>query len=234
METKIEINKEVENNKRHYYDITLLVDRPDFIEWIVELRKKWKINKLFEDYHEFYSHIWKISNKNWGLFKKDIEKVRQSFGRLPNFDEVIMYALAFNEIPDGIYKSCYLETIEDPADPNNDEKYKYAIIVTPNTIKDDLAVVLKEFKQKVKKGLIQKKSKKVMDEAVVNYEFELGPNYAPPPNKIANIVRDRKWYWLQKKGDSYRQIWEKTERKDKTFDKDGVTKAIKALKKRLT
>lgn len=233
IDTKIEIKTE---NERHYYDISLLVDKPDFIEWVLQLRNKWKIHKLFspDNYNDFYSHIWKVSGKNWNSFQKDIEKVRTTYGRLPNFDEVIIYAIAFTEIPDDIYKSCYLETIVDPDDPENETKYKYAIIVTPDTISDDVPKVLSEFKKKVKAGLEQKKNAGVMEKTVANYQFELGPNYKPTPRGVSNIIRDRNWYWQHKNGLSYQKIWVATPRNVNTSNRDGVIKAIKAYTERLT
>lgn len=238
----MDIDKRIEIksvDKRHYYDIALLVDKPNFIDWVIDLRKKWKIDKVFssENYDGFYSHIMKISGKisgdNWRSFQKDIEKVRTSFGRLPNFDKVIMYAIVAGEIPDGVYNSCYLETIVDPDDPENDGKYKYAIIVTPNTTSKDISNVLSEFKKKAKAGLQQKKDAEVMEKAIANYEFELGPNYTPPPRVINNIIRNREWYWKKKSDLSYQKIWATTPKNINTADRDGVIKAIKAYEKRL-
>ena len=234
MDTNIKIEIKTEN-KRHHYDISLLVDKPDFIDYVLDLRKKWKIDSLFrpENYMEFYSHIWKVSGKDWSSFLKDIEKIRMAFERLPNFDEVIIYAIAFTEIPDGIYKSCYLETIPEPSDPENEIKYKYAIIVTPNTMITDISKVLSEFKKKIKIGLKQKGDEKVMEDAVAEYKFELGPNYNPTPRGIDNIIRDRNWYWQYKSGLSYQKVWEATPRNQRTANRDGVIKAIKAYRKRL-
>ena len=233
IDTKIEIKTQ---NKRHYYDIALLVDKPNFIKWILDLRKKWKIDKLFspENYNDFYSHIWKVSGKSWSSFRKDIENVRANFGRLPNFDDVIMYAIVSAEIPEGVYKSCYLEQIVEPGDPEQEDesKYKYAIIVTPNTTLDDLAEVLKKYKSKIKVGLKQKKNKDEMDKAVAEYKFELGPNYTPPPHGIDNVIRDRNWYWLKKKH-SYSKVLELTKKQDEVISRDGVIKAIKAYTERL-
>ncbi len=234
MDIKIEIKTQ---NKRHYYDISLLVDKEEFIEWIVDLRKKWKIEKLFtpEQYADFDSHIMKVSNNNWSSFLADIEQIRTRFGRLPNFDRVIIYALAFTEIPDGLYNSCYLEEIIDSGDPelSDGSKNKYAIILTPNTTMDDIAGVLKEYQAKTKKGLAQKKDKKVMEEAVSKYEFEWGPSYTPPPRIIDNVIRDREWYWLKEQGHSYAQIWKTALQRGEAITRDGVIKAIQAYKQRI-
>lgn len=232
IDTRIKINTA---DKRHYYNIALLVDKPEFIDWVLDLRKKWKLDNLFspESYHDFYSHIWKVSGKNWSSFQKDVENVRTTFERLPNYDEVIIYAIAFTEVPDGAYKSCYSETIVDLNDPNDEAKYKYAIIVSPETSTRDVSRVLNELKKKIKTGLKQKKDPNVMEKAVAEYKFELGPNYTPAPRVIDNILRDRDWYWLKKKH-SYAEVLKIAEKQGYKISRDGVIKAITAYTKRLT
>ncbi len=165
----------------------------------------------------------------------DIKRVRETFNRSPNFDEVIIYSIAFTYIPEKAYKACYLETIIDPSDPNDPEKYKYAIIVTPNTTIDDIKPVLKDYKKKILLGLKQKKNQKDMKEALKEYKFELGPNYYPPSRKNENIIRDREWYWLKKSGLSYGEILKISLEKNKKLDitRDGVISAIESYKKRL-
>jgi len=231
---EIKIKKE-----RYYFDVAILVDKEGFLDWIKSLRDKWKIKSLFDpnDYHGFYKYIWgDIKIGRWNEFSADVKKVRESFNRSPNFDEVIIYALAFKYIPDGTYKPCYLETIVDPIDPNSPEKYKYAIIVTPNTTIDDLKPILKEYQSKLATGLEQKSDSSIMEKAVAKYKFELGPHYVPPSRKSDNIIRDRDWYWLKEEGLSYKEILELSKSKNKKLDitRDGIITAIKSYKKRLT
>lgn len=53
------------------------------------------------------------------------------------------------------------------------------------------------------------------------------------PDIIGNIKRDRRWYWLNKQGMSYKDIF--NEEGKKTLDDiDGVTKAIKRYQKKLS
>jgi len=219
-------------NKRHFADVAVLVDKPDFIDWINQLRTKWKIDKNFNDYMDFLSHIRK-QEKERGVrneFEKDVEKIRLAFNRSHNFDEVITYAIAFGKIYEGCYNPCYYEQIVDPIDPNDECKYKYAIIVTPNTVLEDINPVLEDIKIRMKKGLEQKKDKKKMDSSLANYSFELGPQYSTPSRKVENIVRDRNWYWLHKKM-SYQKILDKS--KKEVITKDGVIKAVRAYEQRL-
>lgn len=198
---------------------------------------KWGLNKLFSptEYLKFYSYIWGDDHNRWDDFLNDIKKVRESFNRSPNFDEVIVYSLAFTYIPEKAYKACYLETIVDPSDPNDPEKYKYAIIVTPNTTIDDIKPVLKDYKMKVAIGLLQKNKQSDMDKAVDKYKYELGPKYYPPSRKNENIIRDREWYWLKKSGLSYGVILKISKDKDTKLDitRMGVINAIESYKNRL-
>lgn len=221
-------------NKRHYADVAILVDKPDFIDWINTLRRKWKINQNFKEYHDFLLHIEKQEKKNQNLskFEKDVKKVRLAFNRSPNFDDVITNVVAFGKVYEGSYNPCYYEQIVDPVDPNDERKYKYAIIITPNTVLEDISPVLKKIKIKIKKGLMQKKDEKVMKASLADYSFELGPQYTTPSRKIYNIIRDRRWYWLHKKM-SYGQILQKALKEGEVITKDGVIKAIKSYEQRL-
>lgn len=234
MKIKIEINI---TNKRHFADIALLVDKPDFIEWVAELRKKWKItNDLFNaDYQTFRAHIWKQGQlKAWEEFNKDIERIRIQYQRLPNFDKVIFYAVSSNEIPDGVYSTCYLDTIEDPNDPDNESLYKYAVIVTPNTTIPDIRKVLADFRQKMKIALQQENDPTLKQKAASEYKYEFGPRYTPSPKNIDNIMRDRRWYWLHKNGLSYGEIAKIENIKHQTITLKGVCEAIKAYKYKLS
>jgi len=221
-------------NKRHYADVAILVDRPDFIDWINKLRAKWRIKKNFKEYHDFLVHIGKQERKNKAReeFEKDVKKVRLAFNRSPNFDNVITHAIAFGKVYKGSYNPCYYEHILDPVDPNDERKDKYAIIVTPNTVLDDIAPILKEIKTRIKKGLEQKKDKKKMNASLADYSFELGPQYTIPSRKVENIVRDRRWYWLHKKM-SYNKLLKKILKEGEVITKDGLIRAIKSYEKRL-
>ncbi len=228
---KIEISI---NNKRHYADVAILVDKPDFIDGINKLRTKWKIEESFkpEQYHDFLVHIRKQEKKGGGEFEEDVKKVRLAYNRSPNFEDVITHAIAFGEVFEGSYNPCYYEQIVDPVDPNDERKYKYAIIITPNTVLEDIAPVLNEIKGLMKKGLEQKKDEKKMKASLADYSFELGPHYSAPSRKVDNIKRDRRWYWLHKEM-SYSQILKKILKEGEVISKDGVIRAIKSYEKRL-
>lgn len=224
-------------SKRHFADVALLVDKPNFIEWVIELRKKWKITpELFNaDYHTFYSHIWSQGNsKAWENFNKDIERIRSTYQRLPNFDKVIFYAIACNEVTDGIYSTCYLDTIADPNNPNDETLYKYAIIVTPNTTVPDVRKVLADFRKKMKIALQQENDPVLKQQAASEYKYEFGPRYTPSPRNIDNIMRDRKWYWQSREGLKNKEIAQRAKDEDKiTITEKGVFEAVKSYKLKL-
>ncbi len=233
---KIEMIEIKITTKRHYADVALLVDKPGFIEWVIELRKKWKITSdLFNaDYQTFYAHIWKQGqSKAWEDFNKDIEKIRISYQRLPNFDKVIFYAIACNEIPAGIYSTCYLETIPDPSDPDDESLYKYAIIVTPNTTIPDVKKVLADFRRKMKIALKQENDPAVKQLAASEYKYEFGPKYTPSPQNIDNIMRDRKWYWKREQSMSYEEIANEAHKENYAITTKGVFEAVKSYKLKL-
>ena len=220
-------------NKRRFADVALLVDKNDFQDWVRTLRLKWKIDRPLSDvdYSSIYSHIWHQGKADaWSDFNKDIQQVREYFERSPNFDNVIMYAIAFNEIPDDLYASCYLDLIEDPDDPENEAKYRHAIIITPNTTVPDIRKTLAQYKSNMKKGLKQDFDGKNVD--LEQYVF--GPKYAPSPVNVDNIQRDREWYWLKKEGLSYGQIGKIVNKDRNTITNKGIREAIKSYKERLS
>lgn len=228
---KIEIDIK---NTRYFADVAILADRPDFIKAVNQLRTKWKIENNFKDEVPFLSHIKKLEKERnlLGEFDKDIKKLRLEYNRSSNFDGIIFCAVAFGRVFDGVYNPCYYEKIKDTDDPDNELKYKYAIIVTPNTVLEDINPVLEDIKTRMKKGLEQKKDKKKMDASLTDYSFELGPQYSTPSRKVENIVRDREWYWFHKKM-SYSKVLKKALEDGEVITKDGVIKAIISYEQRL-
>lgn len=224
-------------SKRHFADVALLVDKPSFIERVIVLRKKWKITpKLFNaDYQKFYANIWSQGNsKAWENFNKDIERIRSDYQRLPNFDKVIFYAIACNEVADGIYSTCYLDTIVDPNnDPNDETLYKYAIVVTPNTTIPDIRKVMADFRRKMKTALQQENDPALKRMAASEYKYEFGPKYTPSPQNVDNIPRDRKWYWQKQQGLTYEVIAKKAHKENYAITTNGVFEAVKSYKLKL-
>lgn len=183
-------------NVKHHTNVALLVDKPQFIKAVKELREKWNITKLFkpDQYQDFYSHIWgkNTDESRWDEFLHDIQKVRRHFNRTSNFDKVIIYAVGFTEIPDKAYRSTYCKVIENPANPDDIE---YAIIVTPYTTTTEVRAEFNEFKKMIKAGLEQETDRTKLNSAVKTYEYEPGPKF-PDSKGHPTIEQLRQWYWV--------------------------------------
>lgn len=223
----MKIDIEAETDKQ-FKDIATLIDRPDFIEAVESLRLKWNLPKRYEveEYKAFYSYIWGPNNNEglWKDFLKDVQQLRYVFKKTPNFDDVILYAIAFTKIPSHVYKTCYIEAENlDPSGENGDE-YRFHIVFSPETTRDE---ILKEF-SKFKNGLAGKTD-------LEGYEWDVFPDKKIVDNTSPNIRRDRDWYWMkEKEGLSYAQILEKArEQNTATDDRSGIVNAIKAYRKRL-
>lgn len=192
---KIEIFKIGASNLKHRTSIALLVDKPEFVKTIKRLREKWNLTDLFQPGHdsqliEFICGREKDFGK-WDSFCADIETVRRSFNRTPNFDKIIKYALAFTEIPEGAFRSTYYKAISNSEYPDDTE---YAIIVTPHSTDTEVTTELKEFKQMIQGQIEYRKSKVELDKAVEEFKYEPGPVYKDF-DSIDTLDRTRFWYW---------------------------------------
>lgn len=223
----MKIDIEAETDKQ-FKDIATLIDRPDFIKAVEPLRLKWNLPRRYkvEEYKDFYSYIWGPNDDEgrWKDFLKDVQQLRYVFKKTPNFDDVILYAIAFTKIPPHAYKTCYIEAENlDPSGKNGDE-YRFHIVFSPETTRDE---VLKEF-NKFKNGLAGKTD-------LEGYEWDVFPDKKIIDNTSPNIRRDRDWYWMkEKQGLSYAQILQKArEQNTATDDRSGIVNAIKAYRKRL-
>jgi len=124
-------------DKKHATDIAMLVDKPEFLQAIGKLRKKWGIKKLYKPsafrvFLEF--HIMTNCDtmaaeeevkKRLSDFNKDIDLILKRFNRGRNFKLVVEYALGTGTVPNGIYRSCYFDVVKigEPEDLNNPERY---------------------------------------------------------------------------------------------------------------
>jgi hypothetical protein len=106
-----------------------------------------------------------------------------------------MYAIAFTEIPDSVYKTCYFEVVPDPSDPESDQKIQYAIFVTPNTTEDELMAELKNFKEYISENLEFEKDPLKKERAIAEYKYDPFIKYADFDTR-STIERIREWYWV--------------------------------------
>ncbi|OGM31466.1 hypothetical protein A3D00_03140 [Candidatus Woesebacteria bacterium RIFCSPHIGHO2_02_FULL_38_9] len=192
---KIEMFKIGAINLKHRTSIALLVDKPEFVKTIKRLREKWNLTNLFEPGQDskLIEYICKPEKefKNWDNFCADIETVRRSFNRTPNFDKVIKYALAFTEIPDGIFRSTYFKAIDNSTYPDDIE---YAIIVTPHSTMGEVETEFVEFKQMMQDQLEFRQNNDKLRLSTEKYWYEPGPVYADF-DTIDTLDRTRLWYW---------------------------------------
>lgn len=194
---KIEIDIK---DPRRFGDVALLVDQPGFLDTIYKLRNKWNIKRLYEPdkYKSFLSYIRTFDEENdaWLLFKEDIKEIRLKLNRTPNFDKVIIFAVAFTKIPDSIYKTCYLKPLFNRKATDDPKDVEYAIVISPYTTQDEVTWELERFKKKMKKSIknTRKGSHVVGNESEIDYEYFV--KYPPILRKYPMIVRGRECYWL--------------------------------------
>ena len=156
-----------------------------------------------------------------GKFDLLSQSLRKKYMRTPNFDLVIKQAISCGRVE--AYQNTYAtfeypEPITSIKNPFNEPRI--AIIVTPNTRKEDVI--------------------KVFDEQVAQYQDEYFVNHPTAKvlmsDTISNIKRDRKWFWEKKQGKTYLQVaMEDTSRIgiDAEDYAETVRKAIKQYEKRL-
>lgn len=194
---KIEIDI---TDPRRFGDVALLVDKPEFLKQLYKLREKWKIEKLFEpsEYKIFQSYILDMHPEEnmWEELKKDIKDLRIRFQRTPNFDKVILYALAFTKVPEDSYRTCYLKTFSNLNSSEDSYDVEYAIVITPYTTQSELTWELEDFKKRMKKSIKNyiKGPHIIQDESLIDYEFNV--KYKPIFRKSLMIIRARECYWL--------------------------------------
>jgi len=144
---------------KYLTDIALLVDRDDFLVDIQALRQKWKINNLVEFKNADVGLLMGWINRHLGDYStdkdvkslqmeldEDVASLRTKYGRTSNYDQVVLWVLFTNMVPDRAFKACYFTTIPDPTsdDPN---RCKYAIILDGRTEIGELKQAFEEFKK---------------------------------------------------------------------------------------
>ncbi len=155
---KIDVQPSSIKNKT---DISLLVDKHDFLEEIQRLREKWQLKKPTKETHHngvlriitdesllSYSRIdVNVLEKKLSEFKKDIDNLLKNSARGKNFRIIVLFALFIGSIPDGVYKSCYFDvvTINEAEDLNKPENYQYVIVLSPRTEQQDVVEAFHDF-----------------------------------------------------------------------------------------
>lgn len=212
------IDIKIKDNWR-YGEIAFLVDRDDFLEDIIEARKRLGLS-TFIPHKEILEVEWtSLSLSQADKLSPIVEKLRKKYKKTHHFYLVIEAAILCGVVADGDFMRTYCTIIF----PGDDDFFftsepHLAIIFTPET---KLKEIIASFKKEAAGG---KKSYK---------EFVLKTKRTTQ-DTISNIKRDRKWYWMKKNGLSYSQIHKQaTEKGKEAITRDGIIKAIKQYKERL-
>lgn len=170
-------------------DVVFLVDNNDFKLDIQKLRDKWGVSE-FEDFDRFGNfieyHLDKFRKRSPNdvpnpfteeHFIVDVKRLRRKYHRTIHFDPVILWVLFSNKVPDKIYKRCLVQNVllegEDPDDPKS---YQFALIVSPNAEKDEVAQAYLDLKNHLWGEKVKTKSKKpseVVEETAYMHEHNL-------------------------------------------------------------
>ena len=205
-----------------YGEVVYLVDRDDFLNDLIYVRKKLQIPQNIKQYDkktnnleilskqdQFYSKLLDSANRLRMKYKKPmmycgiLEEVI-----LTNYvsNEIIRDTAYCNIVTPKSYHQQYLKGVNEP---------ELAIFITPLT-------KIKEIEEIYRKD-------------VPYYITLLNKYFLKSKRKIqdtvSHIKRDRKWYWMHKQGLSYQKI-KNTENSGIT--RDGIIKAIKQYSKRLS
>ena len=151
-------------------DIGLLVEQEEFLEEIGRLREKWKITELKKLFiSPPVQELLNIDNiilkeitdrkeqeKMRDKFSSDIDKVLKRFNKGKNYKIVIEYALITGFIPEGIYQSCYFDTvtINEAEDLSKPEKYRYVIVLSSRAEQEDVLEAFREFREHIKNKIL--------------------------------------------------------------------------------
>lgn len=173
-------------------EIAYAIDRPSFVERANKIRKKYRINNPLKDSNYQDWLIKNIGEKRIPKFYKEITDLRLFLGYDTNYQAIFEKAILGCDIEPEDYHSTHLVNFAKlPSYLKYESPLLFAIIVTPQTDKQDVKKAFKRYKQ-------------------IEKELQLSPDsYSSTDKRIddrTQIVRDRKWYWKRDKGIGYRQI----------------------------
>lgn len=216
---KIEIET---TNKKYITDISILVDRIDFLRDVQDLRSEWNITELYSPERIDSFLNWHIAeNKNTiddpnevkrrlKKFNQDIIALRNKYNRTKNFDLIITYTVGCGVIPKYIYRSCYWDRILMSSDdnPNDVKNYQYVIVLSPRTEKRELEGVFNDYQKHIKSKIEFHEGDTVCIPGHEDYieEHAFGTTYSTADidkfKTLKKPARTREWYWM-KYGDNF-------------------------------
>lgn len=201
-------------NEIAYMDCALLLDKPEFLSLIPDLRKKYGIK---EQVHINGFVLWltklveedtkkldkDLADKSGGSddlselnligtkFQQETDRISRKFKRPSYFSSIIQYAIVCGEVNDSSYQHTNIEIFPKyELTPDDNPLPEVKINITPMTTLSDVKRV---FEQNVPR---------IFEENKKNLKYY----YKMKNRPSANIRRDREWYWRNLAGDGYTQI----------------------------
>lgn len=194
------------SNKKHATDISILVDKPEFIEEVKLLREKWNIQTLYQPINIDAFLASDYVQEHLTEFNADINLALKKFNRGKNFKLVIEYAVVTGNVPEGIYRGCYFDvvTIGEKNNLNNPEKYEYVIVLSPRTELKEVEQAYKEFREHIK-GKIDFQTQDLNIEIPTNKElieqYHVGNIHTSADidkfKTQRELEKTREWYWMR-------------------------------------
>jgi len=206
-------------NPKKFTQVVMVLDNETVLKEIQAIRDKWGIVDFYPR-SKYFSWQKKLGQEGRDKeFRENIETMRRRKGLDPIFDLVLKRAAVCNEVIDSDYKSAYLIPVPDPRSSD----FKHAIVINPNTTKDDLLYVFEKFQEDIKAS--NSKGNKRLAATLPKYSIEINVDTR------SEIQRDRKWYWLYKAGRSYLQIAASVNERGKIKPEDYRDNVIKQIKR---
>lgn len=226
------INIKIKDNWR-YGVVAFLVDRGDFLDDLKQTREGIGLKKLIT-YSKFVNEDKKRAletgerkldeeAKRWLSYSLNVDRLRRKYHKPDNFGNVIRYALLTGTVMDReLPSSSFLYTYKPNDRPDYDE----------SKMEDDLLdALLRRPDPPAFIVLTPQTKKKEIKKAFKEYEDYLKEYKIKNPDTRDYVKRDRKWYWLHKKGMSYTDIHEKAMKEHIFIGLEGIKMAIRRYKR---
>jgi len=224
MDIKIEPIKIEIDNPRRLCDIAYLMDRDDFLQEVVRLRKKWQIEKLITPKKELDWESFLVKNRQIDEFWQDIDSLRNRFKLTSNYNKALIFAIVCGVVNEDTYHTSFWASIDNDMDVG--APTMFVIYFTADTTEKELLKTFNEYKTQIK-TLRKIKPLDRFFQSVGNTQ----------PDTISNIKRDREWYWKKKQGKTCLEIAKEDKQKGSIDPEDYVEtikKAIRQYRKRLS
>ncbi len=226
----IEIDDRFENSR--YFQLVTILDRPDCLIEIMELRKK------FNSYLASPERLKQTTTEEFEQLRDDITFLATKYSRPVNFEPVMLAATLSNKVTLKDYKPVKFKIYNSLEWAKYPKGISMTIILDQFTTKKELDELFDKKFEKYKKKMFE-----LVPDGLLSPLFK----ELKDPKNIINIKRDRQWYWRNLNGESYAQIalselTEKEKNQQMKLDNpltnvsgvDGVKRSIQRYKRLLT